>query len=88
MDAMEVETSEQAITRMNSDLYLTTTIITSAGQPELVIFSPLTLKEFLIEVQVDRLINGLATADVGIPAVPTEMEMSDPDIDPMLLGGE
>ena len=87
MDVMEAETSEQAITRMNSNLYLTSTIITSAGRPELVIFSPLTLKEFLVEVQVDRLINGLATADLGFPAVPTEMEMSDPDIDPMLLGG-
>ena len=87
MSAMEAETPEQAITRMNSNLYPTTTIITSAGQPELVILSPLTLKEFLVETQADRSINGLATVDLGIPTVPTEMEMPDPDIDPMLLGG-
>ena len=86
MGAMKTETSEQAITRMNSNLYRTTTIVTSAGQPELVILSPLTLKEFLIEVQIDRLINGLAIIDLGIPAVPTEMDMPHPQIDTMLLG--
>lgn len=83
---MEGKTPEQAITRMNSNLYPTTTIITSAGQPELVILSPLTLKEFLVEVQVDRLINGLATVDLGIPAIPADAV--DPNIGPALLGNE
>lgn len=87
MVAMEAETPEQAITRMNSNLYPTTTIITSAGQPELVILCPLTLKEFLVEKQVIRLTNRLATVDLGIPAVPLEMEMPDSDIDSIFLGG-
>lgn len=82
---MEAETPEQTITSMNSNLYLTTTIITSAGKLELVILSPLTLKEFLVQVQVDRLVNGLAV-DLGIRAIPTDA--IDPNIDPALLGNE
>ena len=83
---MEAETPEQAITRMNSNLYASTTIITSAGELELLILSPLTLKEFLVQVQVDRLIKGLATVDLGIPAIPADAV--DPNIDPALLGNE